>query len=1211
MSLFQGVTYQCVDDEEQLNAVINVLKDVSVCSIDLETSGLSVSHDYIVGIGLSWQEGTGVYIPVNHDKGKNIDYDKALELLKPCLENENTCYVAHNRKFDQTLLGASYLVDDFIKNNPNYVTDLWLSIFHKEMGIQWQPTLFKKLGVNCFVKFDTMAMAYLTGRYMNIGTGGSTASLKKIVLSELGIQMVQIEQLFGVDPNKRSVGKKAKAKKANLIRFETLDPREEIPLPGGDLVSPYQYGCADCDMTLRLFNKLYPQVKDMFLLKVDQGIIPMVKLMELNGVLCDVEEMKRQYKFLISENIKLQTLIYDFVSDKVGAKITFDLGSSAQVGKILFEQLGYPVQERSPKTGKPLTKATVLEAMAKDYPIVKNILYWRSIRKHAEDFFNGMQEHINNITRRIHTSYATAHVISGRFASESPNMQNQPKKASWEIYNPYGDNYEVSCNVRKCYIPPKNFYVLEGDFSQVEYRVFAGRSQARSLLEGYRNNVDMHTKNASMIFQVPEAQVTKKLRSDGKTFSFGIMYGMRAAGISLRIGIPKAECQKYVNNYFQAIPEGVQHIKDITDAAKRNCYVTTHFGRIAHMPEFRSDNSKLRFKAEREAFNITIQGCKIFDEKICTVEDGFMSIGSLFSEEDLKKGIDVAKTVTVWNGYTYVPAMVAYAGLKKQVKIKFKNGMEVITSPEHKFLREDTQKGVHWSRAKDLLGYETNNPDQIKITEPIVSINPDQYFESQIYFDTVVTSHIHNAKNYNANDIFNKLPPFEAGVLLGRLATDGNLSRDVVWIVAEHEKEILPYLEELINRIGWNYYIKSRIREGKQPLYELTVGSASVKRQLIASDIKHSIPKQVSCNIEILRGYLRGFIDGGVSGEQVQITFGKNEEAGFENKESWAREIQKAIMFFGMRCSIGIYERSIRLRIHKGYNAVFLTQIGFINSDKTLKLAKVKPNFRPVRHCQRVESIEFIDEEVPMFDVVNCPDQIYCANGLITHNTAADIMRIALYRLGQTLLKDFGPRFNDVIKPILTTHDSFALYVHRSVDVNKLMAVMRKACEVPITNFPHIKMDFQVGPSYGELLDWGEGIEKYFDTGKDDFGFGSYFDDLKPKNNPDKKPEEDKKVDLNVVSDENKVINKSPVILKVVIPKELNPVEAAAIKNLIAAYPGQNKIVIDFPGGEVPVNRTTSLGLDDESKFQMICTCKLTLDSKSISGKALITGLKL
>jgi DNA polymerase I len=833
LPIFQGVIYQCIDEEEKLNAVINVLKDVSVCSIDLETSGLSVYDDYIVGIGLSWQEGTGVYIPVNHEKGKNIDYDKALELLKPCLENENICYVAHNRKFDQTLLGASYLVDDFIKNNPNYATDLWLSVFHKEMGIQWQPTLFKKLGINCFVKFDTMAMAYLTGRYMNIGTGSSTASLKKIVLSELGIQMVQIEQLFGVDPDKKSSGKKAKAKKANLIRFETLDPREEIPLPGGDLVSPYQYGCADCDMTLRLFNKLYPQVKDMFLLKVDQGIIPLVKLMELNGVLCDIEEMKRQYKALTSENVKLQTLIYEFVSDKVGAKITFDLGSSAQVGRILFERLGYPVQERSAKTGKPSTNATVLEAMAKDYPIVKNILYWRSIRKHAEDFFNGMQEYINNITNRIHTSYATAHVISGRFASYDPNMQNQPKKASWEIYNPYGEDYEISCNVRKCYVPPKDFYVLEGDFSQVEYRVFAGRSQSRALLEGYRHGVDMHTKNASMIFQVPEAQVTKKLRSDGKTFSFGIMYGMRAMGISKRIGIPKAECQKYVNNYFQAIPEGVQHIKDITDGAKRNCYVVTHFGRIAHMPEFRSDNSKLRFKAEREAFNITIQG------------------------------------------------------------------------------------------------------------------------------------------------------------------------------------------------------------------------------------------------------------------------------------------------------------------------------------------------------------------------------------------TAADIMRIAMYRLGQTLLKDFGPRFNDVIKPILTTHDSFAFYIHRSVDVVKLMAAMRKACEIPITNFPHIKMDFQVGPSYGELLDWGEGIEKSFDTGKADFGFGEFFADKGSKDIPDKNPEEDKKVDLNVISDENKVINKSPVILRVVIPKELNPVEASAIKNLIAAYPGQNKIIIDFPGAEVSINRTTSLGLDDESKFQMICTCKLTLDSKSISGKALTTGLKL
>lgn len=379
-------------------------------------------------------------------------------------------------------------------------------------------------------------------------------------------------------------------------------------------------------MTLRLYNRIFPRVKDLLLLKVDHGVVPLTKLMELNGIYANVQRMDETFELLTKEAAHVKALVWRDCTEAIGETVQFDLASPTQVGTVLFEQLKYPVIERSEKTGKALTNAKVLDVMGKDFPLVANILTWRSLRKNANDFFKGMQDFINKVDGRIHCSYATAHVSSGRFASEAPNMQNQPRLTKWRVYDkelPDGmvDSdgkpmvsdeghkfYEIKSNLRRCYEPAAGFYMLEGDYSQVEYRVFAGRSQARALLDAYRDGADLHTRNASMIFGIPESEVTKALRTEAKTYSFGIMYGMAANGIALRTGRSKEECQRLYNRYFEAIPEGKQHIREITDAALHSGYVTTHFNRRVYIPELMSDNRSLRFRGEREAFNITIQG---------------------------------------------------------------------------------------------------------------------------------------------------------------------------------------------------------------------------------------------------------------------------------------------------------------------------------------------------------------------------------------------------------------------------------------------------------------------------------------------------------------------------------------------------------------------------------------------------------------------------
>ena len=619
--LYSDATYVLVNTPEKLDRLIEAMGDAKVRAIDVETSGLSVLDDFITGISVAWQEGTGYYIPIQHHIGKNLDLDTTIEKLRSSFEDPNVVNIAHGKKFDGAMLAALNFDVEWAKENPNYATDLWLTAYSKELSIETDlhedaASCFKRCGLEVTFQYDTMIMAYLTGKYTRIGTGRSTASLKKIVKEELHIEMVFIEELF-----KTASGTKKKVR----INFETLDPDEDIPYKDG-VVKPYEYACADSDMTLRLFNRILPRVKGELLLKVDMGVLPLTKLMELNGVYANTEKMDATYKRLTEEAAKVKSLVFRDVGEALGYTVNFDLGSPTQVGEILFNKLNYPVIERSEKTGKALTNAKVLDVMGKDFPLVANILTWRSLRKNAEDFFLGMQDYINKVDSRIHCSYATAHVNGGRFSSENPNMQNQPRLTMWEVYdkelpdgllNHKGEPavskeghkyYEIKSNLRRCYEAVPEFYMLEGDYSQIEYRIFAGRSQARALLDAYRDNADLHTRNAAMIFGIPESEVTKAMRTEAKTYSFGIMYGMGANGIALRTGRSKEECQRLYNRYFEAIPEGKYHIQEVVDAARRNGFVTTHFGRKVVIPELASPIRSVRFRGEREAFNGTIQG---------------------------------------------------------------------------------------------------------------------------------------------------------------------------------------------------------------------------------------------------------------------------------------------------------------------------------------------------------------------------------------------------------------------------------------------------------------------------------------------------------------------------------------------------------------------------------------------------------------------------
>jgi hypothetical protein len=277
-----------------------------------------------------------------------------------------------------------------------------------------------------------------------------------------------------------------------------------------------------------------------------------------------------------------------------------------------------------------------------------------------------------------------------------------------------------------------------------------------------------------------------------------------------------------------------------------------------------------------------------------------------------------------------------------------------------------------------------------------------------------------------------------------------------------------------------------------------------------------------------------------------------------------------------------------------------------------------------------------------MFDVVNVPGESYVASGFIVHNTAADILRIGMNRLTKQLIIQYGPRFNDKIKPMLTTHDSLAFMVHKSIHPDALVKLLEAACEVEIKNFPVISMDFSVGPNYGELLAW-EKLRPIFNPNDARLGIGSDVvtldEDVEYMEEHSESISEPSVVGYKHVTDvlpvstsmesfeepvnalvespaasSLVVVEEEPAVdalsYALVIRDDLTQTKAVQLKELLVRHPGKNLLTLLLPDGEVPMTGyPTSLGKSDEALFKMLFDCQLVLNT--VDPQVLTKGIKL
>jgi DNA polymerase-1 len=356
-----------------------------------------------------------------------------------------------------------------------------------------------------------------------------------------------------------------------------------------------EYAAEDADITWQLkehFEKELGKNEQRALLdKVELPLVRVLAAMELAGISIDVPYLNTMSNVLQQEATALEQRIFEQAGE------TFNLASPKQLGPILFDKLKLVDKPKKTKTGQYSTAEEVLSTLAKDHPIVSDILEWRSVQKLNNTYVAALPDDVNEKTKRIHTVYNQAVAATGRLSSNHPNLQNIP------IRTPRGRQ------VRKAFVVKDDQHVLmAADYSQIELRIIASLSEDPSMLAAFNNNEDIHAATAAKVFGVPLAEVSREQRSQAKTVNFGIIYGVSAFGLSNQTTLSRKESKALIDAYYESYPKLKAYMGQQVDFAREHGYVATVLGRRRYLKDINSRNAIVRGAAERNAINAPIQG---------------------------------------------------------------------------------------------------------------------------------------------------------------------------------------------------------------------------------------------------------------------------------------------------------------------------------------------------------------------------------------------------------------------------------------------------------------------------------------------------------------------------------------------------------------------------------------------------------------------------
>ncbi len=431
-------------------------------------------------------------------------------------------------------------------------------------NIKYDWMVLKRHGADLSgVSFDTMLASYL------LDPSKRAHSLDQIALDYLGHKTISYSDVAG------------KGKKAITFDQVTLD--QAVP-----------YACEDADITLRAYEVLRPRLEERDLValleNVEMPLVSVLMEMEMAGVRLDLDRLHDLSKNFERQLYILEEEIYSLAGEK------FNIKSSQQLGRILFEKLQLPTIKKTKKKTGYSTDVEVLTRLADQHELPALLLRHRSLAKLKSTYVDALLSQVDGQTARIHTSFNQTVAATGRLSSSNPNLQNIPIRT------------EEGREIRKTFVPRPGWTILSADYSQIELRILAHYANDPLFIESFEQGEDIHTRTASEVFQTSQDSVSEELRRQAKAINFGIVYGMSAYGLSRELGISPKMAQTYIDHYFERY-NGIKKYMDQTIAqARETRHTTTLLGRMRLLPDIASTNANVRKFAERTAINTPIQG---------------------------------------------------------------------------------------------------------------------------------------------------------------------------------------------------------------------------------------------------------------------------------------------------------------------------------------------------------------------------------------------------------------------------------------------------------------------------------------------------------------------------------------------------------------------------------------------------------------------------
>lgn len=526
----QDVKYFFCNTISRVNKLFIELAKQKIVAVDVETTGLDFTKDKLLGVSFSWKERTGVYLPLLGQQRKEIWTKEQFEYIHSKLQG--------------------------------FLTSSIPKVFHNS---KFDLKMFRAIGIKTKkVVFDTLIAHYLLNE--NRGTHG----LDDLAwaYTDMGGYEKELDEYL---PSKAT-------------------SYEVIPT---DILS--KYACADADCTFRLYNIFKPLIEKDFVFPFKEVLMPLLKVlerMEWDGVKIDMK-----YLNILSNRFgkRIQEIEHKLSScpevrqteKKIGKK--FNVRSPQQLRYLLYKVLGLRVLKRT-KTG-PSTDESVLKAFARKHEIPKLILDYRNDFKLNSVYVEGIKTLIDK-NERVHTNYSPTGTVTGRAASNSPNLQNIPRGSE----------------IRNLFVAEKGYKLVDIDYSSAEFRMFAQMCGDEKMIEDLmKKDYDIHRATAALVFGISEDKVTKEQRQIAKGTVFGLQYGRGVKSIAREFRISLEEAGKIVNIFFSKYPKAKRWMARTQAKAKREKQVRSFFGRVRRLPGVSSGENTVRAEALRQSINFPIQ----------------------------------------------------------------------------------------------------------------------------------------------------------------------------------------------------------------------------------------------------------------------------------------------------------------------------------------------------------------------------------------------------------------------------------------------------------------------------------------------------------------------------------------------------------------------------------------------------------------------------